>query len=173
MAKKRAQGDGSRHESEGASGFVKGLTELVEKLGELAETGREFARSGEFHTGSSDVKGVYGINVRVGLGGKPVQVEPFGNLRFDTRSKVPVVQEVREPVVDVLEEADHLLVVAEMPGIGAEDVKIELNDDVLTISAKGRGKKYYKEVLLPRVCQKEKMIVSCNTGIVEVKCPYA
>ena len=43
-----------------------------------------------------------------------------------------------------------------MPGISAEDVEIEVKDDLLTISAAKGEKKYRKEVLLPRQLQKRK-----------------
>ncbi len=64
-----------------------------------------------------------------------------------------MVQEVREPVVDIFEEEDHVLVVAEMPGVSPEDVKITVEDDLLTISAERGDKKYRKEVLLPASCR--------------------
>ena len=82
----------------------------------------------------------------------------------------PIVQEMREPVVDILEEEGYTLVVAEMPGIGAEDVQLDVKDDVLTVSADRGDKKYRKEVLLPRSYPREKMLVSCNNGILEIKC---
>lgn len=153
-------------------GMLKGLGSLVEKLGELAETGRELSKSGELHGlgGDKGVKGVYGFTVKAGLGGEGVKVEPFGNIRPDKNSGRPVVQEIIEPAVDVFEEADHTLVVAEMPGIGAEDVGLEVTDDVLTITA-GRGqKKYRKEVLLPRSFAREKMRISCTNGVLEIRC---
>jgi HSP20 family protein len=119
------------------------------------------------------VKGVYGFSVKVGLGDKgaqEVKVEPFGNVRRDERSGETVVQEIREPVVDVFEEKDHTLVVAEMPGISTKDVKLTVKDDLLTIYAEKKDKKYRKEVLLPRSYPREKMKVSCNNGILEIKC---
>ena len=78
---------------------------------------------GEIH--HRDVKGVYGFSVKVGLGDKgdkEVKVEPFGNVRRDDKTGETVVQEIREPVVDVFEEKDHTLVVAEMPGVSTKDV---------------------------------------------------
>ena len=113
---------------------------------------------------------MYGFNVKVGLGQDKVKVEPFGNIKRDTRTGQTVVQEVREPMVDVLEESDHLLIVAEMPGVGAEDVQLDVNDDVLTISAKRGDKKYRKELILPRAFPRDKMEVSCNNGMLEIKC---
>jgi HSP20 family protein len=99
-----------------------------------------------------------------------LKVEPFGNIRRDSQTGQTVVQEVREPMVDLFEEDEHLLIVAEMPGIGTEDVKLEVKDDVLKIKAERGDKKYRKEVLLPGVYRREKMSFSCNNGMLEIKC---
>jgi len=155
----------------GLGGILKGLGDLVGKLGELAESGRELSKTGEIHGSGKELKGIYGFTVKVGLGDEGPSLEPFGNIRRDIKSGRTEVQEVREPMVDVFEEEDHLLVLAELPGIGKEDVAIELKDDVLTISAERGDKKYRKEVLLPRNVSRERMQISCNNGILEIKCP--
>jgi HSP20 family protein len=154
----------------GLGGILKGLGDLVEKLGDLKETGEQLSRSGEIHGLGKEVKGMYGFTVKMGLGDDRPRVEPFGNIRKDRESGHAVVQEVREPVVDIFEEEGHVLVVAEMPGICVEDVQIAVQDDLLTITAERGDKKYRKEVLLPGSFVREKMQVSCNNGVVEIKC---
>jgi HSP20 family protein len=154
----------------GLGGILKGLGDLVEKLGEMSETGQEFSKTGEIGGPGRKPRGIYGFTVKVGLGDKGPRIEPFGNIRRDTESGRTEVQEVREPMVDVFEEDDHLLVLAELPGIGKDDVRIDVKDDVLTISAERGDKKYRKEVLLPRSVSKEKIQVSCNNGVLEIKC---
>ena len=167
MTKKRGSGEES-----GFGGVFKGLADLIGKLGDLADKGEELKKSGgELH--HRDVKGVYGFSVKVGLGDKgdkEIKVEPFGTIRRDEKSGETVVQEIREPVVDVFEEKDHTLVVAEMPGVSTKDVKLTVQDDLLTIYAEKRDKKYRKEILLPRSYPQEKMKMSCNNGILEIKC---
>lgn len=153
----------------GIEGILGGLAELVEKLGNLAEKGETLSRTGHIQ-GGKDVKGVYGLSLKFGLGGEGTTVEPFGNIRKDEKTGEAVVQETREPMVDIFEEKDYTLVVVEMPGIGAEDIRIEVLDDLLTIHAEKGDKKYRKEVLLPRAYVREKMQVSCNNGILEIKC---
>jgi len=159
-------------EESGFGGVFKGLADLIEKLGDLADKGESLKQgAGELH--HRDVKGVYGFSVKVGLGDKgekEVKVEPFGNVRRDEKSGETVVQEIREPVVDVFEEKDHALVVAEMPGVSTKDVTLTVKDDLLTIYAEKRDKKYRKEILLPRSYPQEKMKMSCNNGILEIKC---
>jgi HSP20 family protein len=154
----------------GLGGILKGLGDLVEKLHELGETGQQLSRTGEIHGAGKEVKGIYGVTVKVGLGDDKLRVEPFGNIRKDTESGRTVVQEMREPVVYVFEEQDHVLVVAEMPGISTEDVQVSVEDDLLTISAQRGDKKYRKEVLLPASFAREKMQISCNNGVLEIKC---
>jgi len=154
----------------GMGGMLKGFGDLIDKLGELAKTGEQMSRTGEIHGAGKEVKGIYGVTVKVGLGDGRPTVEPFGNIRQDRESGHTVVQEVREPVVDVFEEEDHVLVVAEMPGVSKEDVHITVEDDLLTFTAERGDKKYRKEVLLPASCAKAKIEVACNNGVVEIKC---
>lgn len=157
----------------GLEGILSGVADLMEKLGDLAEKGEQLSKTVQFQgkgPAGKDIKGVYGFSIKTGLGGDELKVEPFGNIRRDERSGRPVVQEIREPVVDVFEEGDHTLVVAEMPGIGEEDVRLEVKDDLLTLYAEKGSKKYRKEILLPRSYPKEKMHLRCNNGVLEVKC---
>ena len=163
----------SKHKGQGGiEGILGGLAELVGKLGDLAEQGEKLSKSGEFEWkgAGKDLKGICGFSVRTVLGGEEVRVEPFGNIRRDEQTGEPVVREVREPVVDIFEEEGHVLIVAEMPGIGAGDVRLDVKDDVLTIQAEEGDKKYRKELLLPGTYPREKMTVSCNNGILEIKC---
>jgi HSP20 family protein len=159
--------DGSRRDSGG--GLLDGLNKLLENLSDLAETGRELRRTGQFEDKDGNVRGVYGLNVRVGLGGDKVDVEPFGNVHRDQKSGRLTVEEVREPMVDVFDEADHVLVVAEMPGIAEKDVELELQDDVLTIRATSDQKRYEKEVLLPHRFELEAAQHTCRNGVLEIR----
>lgn len=152
-------------------GLFSGLTELIERLGELAEKGEELSKSGTLHSDEKKgVKGVYGFSVKVGLGGEGQKVEPFGNIRRDRQTGRPVVHEVREPMTDIFEEEDYVLIVAEMPGVDAGDVKADIKQDILSFSAECEDRKYSKEVLLPAECLAESLRISVKNGIVEIKC---
>ena len=170
MVEKSKRRDSEHHRAAPGEGFIKGLTDLVEKLGELAETGRELRKAGELGSADGKTKAVYGLRVNLGLGGDAVDIEPFGNIKFDKKSRHPVVQAVREPLVDVIEEPNRILVVAEMPGITAEDVVFSIDGDVMSIEAGRKGKKYRKEVLLPKPVSRENASISCNNGIVQIEC---
>jgi HSP20 family protein len=155
-------------------GFLGGLGNLLDKLGELAEKGKDLQELKEFGGDGNGPKGVYGFTIRTNIGDKGdrdggVKVEPFGNVRKDDKTGRATVHEVTEPPVDVFDEAEHVLVVVEMPGIGEEDVRVELNHDILTISAEKGAKKYRKEVLLPSSFEPAAMAHSCRNGVLEIK----
>ena len=157
--------------------ILSGLTDIAEKLNEISEKGETVAKKGEFTFPSKEggVKGVYGFSLKTGLGGKgdAIKVEPFGNIRKDKKTGEAVVQEIHEPLMDVFEDEKATTLIAEMPGVGRDDIKIDVRDDVLTISAKKGAKKYRKEVLLSHSPAKERIKVTCNNGIVTIRCEKA
>ena len=161
-------------ESSGSGGFFAGLGTLIEQLGKLAEqaeqAGGVMTKTGEFNVGSDQrLKGVYGFSVKSGLGEKGVKVEPFGNIRRDDEGGRVEVHEIGEPMVDVFDERDHTMIVAEVPGIMQEDVQLELHDDILILAAERGKKKYRKEVLLPASFSSDKMSFTCRNGILEIR----
>jgi len=152
----------------GLGGVFKGLGSFIELLAEMAEKGETLTqRSGEIQGLREGMRGVYGFNVRMGLGGTP-QVQQFGNVR--ATSAGPVVDEVREPIVDVFDEGDSILVVAEMPGVSISDVQIDVKGDVLSIStAQTAPRKYAKEVLLPAAVNVATQKSTFKNGVLELR----
>lgn len=155
-------------------GLLGGLGTLFENLVKLAEeseqSGGVVNKSGEFSHGSDKrSKGVYGFSIKTGLGDKGPKVEPFGNIRRDESGSFIEVQEIREPIVDLFDESDHVLIVAEVPGITDENIKLELADDILTLSAENEGNRYRKEILLPASFAIDQMTSTCRNGMLEVR----
>ena len=157
----------------GLGGLFNGLTNLMEAATKLAEKGEELSKTGEIKfsglekiKGLKDLKGVYGINVRTMADGRP-SVQPFGNIK--KTPKGPVVEEVREPIVDVFEEAKEINIIAEMPGIDEKDIKLDIKGDILNISAEGKDRQYQKEVLLSKPTKAEDMTWTYKNGILEIK----
>jgi HSP20 family protein len=163
-----------------AGGLLGGLGNLIKQLGELAARGAELREAvgrepGGREAGGSKVEGVYGFTIRTVAGGKEpseVKIEPFGNVRPDETTGRPTVRPVREPITDLFDEPGGLLVVAEMPGVCTEDVRLSLADGVLTITAEGRTR-YHKEVRLPGSFSAAGMSHTCRNGLLEVKLPRA
>ncbi len=155
----------------GMGGLLGGLGGLIEKLGELAKTGEELSRSGELKDAGGKVRGVYGINVRTALGESgqtELKVEPFGNVRRAPPDR-PRGEDIREPLVDIHEEDDHVLVLAELPGVAKENVSLKPADGRLELLAERGKTTYRKEIDLPKGCSAERMSWECSNGILQVR----
>jgi len=151
----------------GLGGLFKGLGGLFDLVSKMAEEGKqEQSSTGETEILGGKGKAVYGFSVKMGLGGKPV-IEQFGNIQ--ATDKGAVVAEVREPLVDVLDEGERLLVIAELPGVGAKDIQIKIKEDILELTAEREDRKYSKEVLLPSPVDASTMEQSYKNGILEIK----
>jgi HSP20 family protein len=143
-------------------GLFKGLGNLIDLASKLSEEGYE--SRGDIQGLPNGAKGVYGFSIRT-LAGKPV-IESFGNIRETTKG--PVVEEVREPMVDVFNEKDRILVIAELPGVSENEIKIEVAGDILNLAASDRDRKYAKEILLPGKVKPDSMKTSYKNGILEI-----
>lgn len=151
----------------GLGGLFKGMGSLFDLIDRMAEEGKKE----EVQTGEKDIMGgkgkaVYGFSLRVGLGGKPV-IESFGNVR--TTEAGAVVAEVREPLVDIFDEGDEIRVIAEIPGVEEKNIKVEVKDDILTLSVEAGERKYQKEVLLPHAVKPQVTGRAYRNGVLELK----
>lgn len=166
---KKEKEEATIHIDLGLGKLFKGLGNFIDLVADMAEKGEEFREQTKEFRGKGplkDIRGVYGFSVRTGLGGRAM-VEPFGNVK--STPKGPVVEETREPMVDVFEEEDAVQVVAEMPGVEEKGINLEINGDVLNIFADTEGRKYQKEILLPFEVDAEPLSRSYKNGIFEVR----
>ncbi|MBU0700136.1 Hsp20/alpha crystallin family protein [bacterium] len=149
-------------------GLFNGIERLVDLAAELKEAGGEIKKEGEINLShlKEGMKGVFGFSIKTAVGGKPV-VKPFGNIKKTPEG--PTVVEEREPIIDVFDEEKEVRVYAEMPGVNEEDVKLDLNGDILGISAQTGDRKYRTEILLPAKVKSETLAWSYKNGILEVK----
>ncbi len=149
-------------------GLFKGIENLIDLAANLKEAGGEINKEGEIDLShlKKGMKGVYGFSIKSAIGGKPV-VETFGNIKKTPEG--PVVKDEREPLTDVFDEKDEILVIVEIPGIGDEGIALNLKGDILEISAAGKDRNYYKELLLPSKVKPESMTRSYNNGVLEIR----
>jgi HSP20 family protein len=93
-------------------------------------------------------------------------VERFGNVRPSREGFV--VDEVREPLADVFDERDEVVVTAELPGAKEAEITVELKGDMLTIESKGE-RHYAKEIVLPVEVDAASLRKKYNNGVLEIR----
>jgi len=94
---------------------------------------------------------VYGYSVKIGPDGKPI-IREFGNIKPGTpgAGQPPLnLQDQREPLVDIIEDEETVKVVAELPGVNKDEIKLYATDRSLAISVDTPPRRYYKKLELP------------------------
>ncbi len=93
----------------------------------------------------------------------------------------------RQPFIDLIEKDNEIIATAEMPGLEKQDIKINLTEDRLEISAetkreeekkeKGyvykerRSGSYYRAISLPSPVDSDNAKASYKNGVLEIKMP--
>lgn len=111
---------------------------------------------------------------------------PFSSLMLGERWPLPMLT-AKAPSLDVFEEQDELVVKADLPGLGREDIEVTVTGSVVTI--KGEKKKeeevkekdYYRRersygsfvrsVELPCEVKSEQIKANFKDGVLEVRMP--
>lgn len=149
-------------------GLFKGIEKLVDVAAELKEAGGEIKKEGEIDLShlKEGMKGVFGFSIKTAVGGRPI-VEAFGNIRKTPEGTA--VTEEREPLADLFDEKDEVVIIVEIPGVNGEGITLNLKEDILEISAVGKNRKYHKEILIPAKVKAETLTSSYKNGILEVR----
>jgi HSP20 family protein len=98
-----------------------------------------------------------------------------------------VPSEYREPFIDVMDGDKEIIATAEMPGLEKQDIKINVTEDMLEISAetkqeekkeeKGyiyrerRSGSYYRAISLPSPVDPDNSKATYENGVLEIKMP--
>ena len=112
---------------------------------------------------------VYGYSVKIGPDGKPV-VRKFGNI--DAFPNVLggglAVKEEREPLVDIIKGENELRVVAEVPGVNKEDLRVTATENSITLESVTGQPRYHKIIELPDTIDPKTAKSTYKNGILEL-----
>jgi HSP20 family protein len=111
---------------------------------------------------------VYGYSVKIGPDGKP-QVRKFGNIDAfpNMLGGGLTVKEEREPLVDVIKGSDDIRVIAELPGVSKEDLRLTADENTVTIESTAPEHRYRKVVDLPEPVDPKSAKSTYKNGILE------
>jgi HSP20 family protein len=123
-------------------------------------------------TGSQTKPYFYGYQITVGPEGKP-HIREFGNVRPSQKGLIEQ-SAIREPLVDtsINEKENTLVITAEMPGITKEDVKVTMEEGLVTIHAEKETKKYHTELPVDNELDADSTKASYINGVLELKIQF-
>jgi HSP20 family protein len=147
------------------SQFIPGLGGIIKSLEKS---------SPEFRQRIADTDAEIKHRIDVGWSSKPVvdyhvSTRPLGHgpRRAAPRTesvKMPASAPQRQPIVDVMEGKDGIIIIAELPGVSEEDLLINLEGDSLEITAG----QFSKKIAIPRPA-KSIIEKSFKNGILQLK----
>ncbi len=153
----------------GLGNLFKGLGDLVDLVQKMTEEGKDtYSKYGEIsdlHQNKS-IKGKYGFTVHMGTD-TVGQLDKFRKLKFV--EEVHNWDSVLEPLVDIYDEEDILIVVADVPGANEDMIGTSLEARELTLDIQGPQRKYWKKLSLPVEVDATPVAFSYNNGILELK----
>jgi HSP20 family protein len=135
------------------------IDEMIERMLRAArENAGEMASTGPVY---------YGYSVTTGPDGKP-HVREFGNVKPTRQGTFELGS--REPFVDsVIDDKENKLkIIAEMPGVQREDIKLEVLEDKLIIRAEHGDRKYETSVPINAKVETSTASATYNNGVLEV-----
>jgi HSP20 family protein len=121
---------------------------------------------------------IYGYSVKIGEDSKPV-IRKFGNIDVFSHSITDTSsdrQEEREPLIDIINGKEEIKIVAELPGVTKENVKLYANEDTLTIESltpatvtiTAEVRRYYKKIEFPEFVEPASGKSHYKNGILEI-----
>jgi len=82
---------------------------------------------------------------------------------------IPSLIRPREPLIDIFQDEDHIIVLVELPGVDEKDIDIKADEKTITIAAENATKKHLEIVKLPTYISKDPAKVTYRNNILQVK----
>lgn len=152
---------------------LRGLDEIIPGFGELVK-GLKKSEAFEKRLRAADAEierqlGGASPLARVG-GTRRSVIPPKTTMRASRavfREEGAVQSPRRDVVADIFDEGDCLKVIAEVPGVDENDIKTEVKDSLLILSAQATNHTYYEEIELP--CSvKAELNLTYKNGILQI-----
>ena len=129
----------------------------------LEDVAKEFSQFSDMNAVNEPI--IYGFNVRLGPDGQPI-IGSFGNVK-PAEPKVKYGED-REPLVDVIEKEKEITVIAEMPGVKKNAIRVEVHPNEVWIKAKDHGRQYNTKVRINNPLNPKAKSVEFHNGVLEL-----
>jgi len=149
----------------------KSIVGFINSLAELAEKSENFQKS--FNINGNEGVVDFRINKRaIKLGMRPKRTHnpsaPYSSIKIIPPAPKFDPAEKREPILELINEKNKILVIVEIPGVSEQDIKWEMNESILTIRTDIPQHMYYKELSLPGPIELENIESSFNNGVLKI-----
>jgi len=142
------------------------IYEELEKLGDMIDETMEKAFENSSENTTVRRNRVKGFSIKIGPDGKPMIRE------FNDRQPLYAETEIsddQEPLIDLIEEGETLIVLAALPGVEKDEIDLRLTENCLTVSVDTADFEWYDELKLPARVKPKSARASYKNGVLEVR----
>jgi HSP20 family protein len=161
----------SKEDDTGRAGFAKitrGLSDLFNFLSELDESKQP--RRGTREKNGMIIEYSFGKRILADDDtGQAAEAPPDKPETGRRRSAQPSGLEMLEPVTDMFDEPDEVVVLFEVPGVVRKNIHCVLDGDILLLEAKTGERLYRKEILIEPRLAEEAPRLRLRNGVLEAR----
>jgi HSP20 family protein len=139
--------------------------EELERLGDLIDETIQKAFEDSSEKTDAHKSRIRGFSIKLSPDGKP-RIQEFNNRK--SRQK-PEIKDAPEPLVDLIEDAEDIVVLVSLPGAKKENIKIRATKNRLTVSVDTPNLECHEELKLPARVDPKSAHASYKNGVLEVK----
>lgn len=147
---------------------------VQDRLGELRERlkqagGKEVLSDDEWRAGGVGVTGH--IRTRGLLGEREFHIGATGERRRRERGKpAEEAPEAVEPPVDVFDEEEQVIILADVPGASSEDLELKVEGSTFFLSTRATALRSYRKALhIEADLEPDSLKATCHNGVLEVR----
>lgn len=112
---------------------------------------------------------VYGFSVSMGPDGQP-SFDEFGDVEG---SQAPPgagpADEARKPLVDLQEDATHVAITAELPGVETDDIELRAKEEEIVVSVDDPDNRFFKRIDMPTAVEPRTTQATYKNGVLDVQ----
>ncbi|MDF2543917.1 MAG: hypothetical protein K0S47_3635 [Herbinix sp.] len=143
-----------------------GLDKLIHVVADMAENNKdEVLLKGDIKSNQNKNIGKYGINVKLGTD----KLDHFHEFQFsDKQKKDENKMKTITPVTDLFDEEDNVTIVVELPGVEKDDIELNLDKNIITITASKKDTLFSKQITLGFIPEYSKVKENFQNSIYSV-----
>lgn len=146
--------------------WVNDIYEELEKLGNLIDETMQKSLDASSEKTPGRRNRIQGFSIKIGPDGKP-RIQEFTS-RQPRRDETEISDD-GEPLVDLIEDGETLVVLAALPGLKKDDIDLRITESCLTLSVDTDEFEWYNEFKLPTKVDPNSACASYKNGVLEVK----
>jgi HSP20 family molecular chaperone IbpA len=157
----------------GLEGLLRGIGDLLHQAANMSSDRHRADPEGSKPVMQSrmSVRTVDGEEIGADFFGLRAFVDAVAERRQDEQAPAP--PDRREPLIDIITSEDSISAIVELPGADPETLVVQVEHDMLILSASGAGIEYAAEALLPAAVTDSAREQSFRNGVLELKWPRA